>query len=272
MTMWSVLFLLYPTAYPEYRMVSRKHWQARASQYGDQPSGVLFSGLPDYLNRFVHTWHTSIIRGRALSHVPPGGVLLDLGCGYGRIAVEIKRERQDVQVIGMDYIHDYCRYFRQSEAGLAVCGDLSQLPFRRGAFDCVVAVTTLMYLPQQDFESVAADIIQLVKPNGVVLFIDPTYEFITFARMFRHEKEQDGGATGGSGFRLQEYRRLCSPENVECLAEGGNPGFTVLSPLLMLVGEGRTGRLLLGLARYIDTILGKLCRLTVHRWILLRRH
>jgi hypothetical protein len=60
---------------------TRDAWESRAGSYGDSPTGVLFKGLSDSANGFIHTWHDGILRKVFLPVLPQAARVLDLGCG-----------------------------------------------------------------------------------------------------------------------------------------------------------------------------------------------
>ena len=101
-------------------MTSKNAWSRRAMRHRESISGVLFEGLPGHMNQLIHEWHIEILRKFVLPRVPGDGLILDLGCGYGRVAEAIRRYRPDVRIVGLDYVGDYCDYFSGSGAGSAV--------------------------------------------------------------------------------------------------------------------------------------------------------
>jgi SAM-dependent methyltransferase len=229
---------------------------------------VLPAGLPDEVNEALHRWHMRIVSERVLPRVPLHGRLLDLGCGYGRIGEAVSQVRPDVEVMGLDLSMTYCRFYRDS-VGTAVCGDLSRLPFADTSCDAALAITSLMYLNPQACERAVGEITRCLRRDGVALFVDPGLELITLLRSLRLGK---ASATGGGGFRKREYARLLRREGFVDLESGGNPFFTFLLPAaLPLHAMGmRVGRMLDSATR-ADLSWKFRSRLSLHRWILMRR-
>ena len=252
-------------------MTSRYAWKKRATRHGESISGVLFEGLPDYMNELIHEWHIEIICKHVLPHIPKNGLVLDLGCGYGRVAESIKKYRQDARIVGLDYVRDYCDHFNRSGSGSAICGDMAKLPFRSGQFDCILAITSLMYVDTDRVGHVINGIYDLVKKNGLILFMDPSREFIDIIRAFRRSKASTGDTTGGSGFYKHEYHGLVSQAVVGYTASGGNMGFTLMVPALLMVGRTPIRFIAGKFSKIMDRIFGRIDKYAIHRWIVVRR-
>lgn len=85
----------------------------------------------------------------------PVGRLLDVGTGPGFVPILLKRQMPHLKVVGVDLSEEMIRRARKNarRAGLYrgidfVVGDACQLPFRAGAFDCVVSFHTLHHIPE----------------------------------------------------------------------------------------------------------------------------
>jgi len=252
-------------------MTNKNAWSRRAARHGESITGVLFEGLPDHMNQLIHEWHMEVLRKFVLPHLPGGGLILDLGCGYGRVAEAIRQYRPDVRVVGLDYIRDYCDYFAASSAGSAVCGDIEKLPFQAAQFDCVLAITSLMYVDAGVVGDVISGIYDLLKKDGIVLFMDPSREFIDFTRAIRRSGAPSGGSTGGAGFYKSEYRSLVLKSGWRLQAAGGNMGFAIMSPLLLLTWPVPVQSMFGGVSKMLDRLLSRMDWYAVHRWILVRR-
>ncbi|MGQ0715401.1 MAG: class I SAM-dependent methyltransferase [Gemmatimonadaceae bacterium] len=84
---------------------------------------------------------------------PPGGLVLDLGCGTG--AHSVRLAHRGYAVVSVDLTHPGTRSARQrlTEAGLpAMCvvADAEHLPFRDKSFDTVWAALLLHHFPRLD--------------------------------------------------------------------------------------------------------------------------
>ncbi len=112
---------------------------------------------------------------RAAVAAEPGERILDVGCGPGYYVAELaERVGPDGSVTGMD----------QSGAMLAVAqrrcegmgntsfaeGDATALPFDEGAFDVVLSVQVMEYVP--DVAAALAEIHRVLRPGGRVVLWD----------------------------------------------------------------------------------------------------
>ena len=245
----------------------RSRWEARAREKSDSYSGVLFRGLHPQVNELIHRWHVHQIVTRLLPHVPDGGTLLDVGCGYGRLAAAVRRVRPDVQVVGVDFAPGYCKLF--SSHGAAVCGDASRLPFREGSFDAATLVTVLMYLPSAERPAALDRILRCLRPGAHALVVDGGKEFLSLVGALRPSTRKT--PTGGDFFTLGEYRTLARESGHTLIGCTGMPVSTLALPVLQLMTRWQPMfRLLAGIVSALDRHLDGLARLTVHRALLMR--
>ena len=114
-------------------------------------------------------------RDLAVEHVlgllPPGGVVLDVGCGSAPVLAELRR--RGVQCIGVEYAPDMLQHAveRLESLGLEtsrLCrGDCVRLPFVDGAFDLVVCLGVISYV--EHLPDVLSEIRRVLKPEGRAL-------------------------------------------------------------------------------------------------------
>lgn len=247
----------------------RKRWEERAACHGDNLVSVLFKGFSEPLNRYIHQWHVTILAEHLLPQLARGARVLDLGCGYGRLSQELLKIRPDLQITGLDFSSEYCRRYRTAIGASVACGDLRHLPFRDASFDSVLSVVALMYVAKEEASQTVDGIMRLLRPGGVVLFLDPSEELLALAS--RILPSSAARTTGGRGFRLEEYRHLGRSGDAVVLKEGGNFGFTLLLPVLLLLRKGCCVAPLLKLSGFLDAHFGKLRRYALHRWMLLQQ-
>lgn len=135
-----------------------EHWQRR------QP--VLLS---DYTARpFLLDWCEPLT----------GLEVLDLGCGEGYIARQLRR-RGALKVIGVDVSSEMIRKAEAQEAQEPLCidyqvGDATRLEgFADGSFDCVVAVFLFNYLDRESTAAVMQQVARVLRPGGRFVFAVP---------------------------------------------------------------------------------------------------
>lgn len=247
----------------------RTEWEQRAAAEGSSYTGVLLRNLPPVLNHYLHERHVEVVLNRLLPRLPQGALVLDLGCGYGRISSHIKAARPDIQLVGVDFAFSYCQQFTQNVEAAALCADLSALPFAKGCVHGVVAVTALMYIPAAKQEAVMDHLLQRVQPQGFAIFIDPGAEFLGLVHLINGRRSRK--LTSGAGIGLQKYDRLGTTSRTQIVDAGGFVIFSLFLPLLYLL-QKRVGlvKWLLNFTAILDQKLGWR-RFTLHRWMLLKR-
>lgn len=108
----------------------------------------------------------------------PGGRALDVGCGTGRLTLELaRRVGPDGAVVGVDFcpamLERAREYVRRSPHGGSVrfvTGDADALPFADAGFDCAVMGFALRAVP--DPERALAEMVRVVKPGGRVVNLE----------------------------------------------------------------------------------------------------
>ena len=97
----------------------------------------------------------------AVAEVSPRRVL-DVGCGRGQLAERIGRELGSA-VIGVDQ-SDRMVQLTRARGVEAVVGDVLELPFLDGEFDCVVAAWMLYHV--SDVDRALSEIARVLRPGG----------------------------------------------------------------------------------------------------------
>ena len=119
---------------------------------------------------FNPTWQRHVAAYRGAAELLGPGRVLDLGCGIGH-SYELLAPRETV---GLDLDP-------QALAGQAretVAADMRELPFDAGSFASVLSVHSIEHVP--DAERVAAEVVRVLEPGGVAVFVTPNR--FTFAR------------------------------------------------------------------------------------------
>jgi ubiquinone/menaquinone biosynthesis C-methylase UbiE len=93
--------------------------------------------------------------------------VLDLGCGAGQDARDLKRARY--AVIGLDFTRPLLQYARRQSPSLClVQADIRYLPYRAGRFDMVWAAASLIHLPKSSVRKSLRELYRLVTPGGII--------------------------------------------------------------------------------------------------------
>lgn len=243
-------------------------WVTRAAAHGDSPRAVLLKGLPDSINDSIDRWHRHVLREAFNGANTTNKPVLDLGCGYGRLAIEAKLLGLGNGIVGIDYTPDFCKLFK-ARCGDAVCGSLSSLPFAPESFSHAYSVTALMYLDVGRVREALTSLDHCMVRGARVLLLEPGAEFNRVVRQVLRYKR--GGSLTRPGFSRNEFYNEIVPPGWRRVASGSNAWTTLLLPALILLQrlEG-TSRRLAALCEYMDrpraaspTVLS---RFALHRW------
>jgi 2-polyprenyl-3-methyl-5-hydroxy-6-metoxy-1,4-benzoquinol methylase len=117
-------------------------------------------------------------------HPAPGERLLDVGCGYGDLAMHMP----ETTYVGVDLNGYYIRHARAHRPGNAefLLGDVTELSVEQlGVFDCAVAIGVLHHLDDEAVTSTLAALSKMVDRRGRFVAAEPAWDPIqrTTARM-----------------------------------------------------------------------------------------
>jgi SAM-dependent methyltransferase len=94
---------------------------------------------------------------------PPGGAVLEVGCGEGRVLRDLRGRGYDV--VGLDASPTLLEAAQSLDAeGRYLLGRAEELPFDAGSFDLVVAYNVLMDV--DDMPRAVAEIARVLRPGG----------------------------------------------------------------------------------------------------------
>lgn len=120
------------------------------------------------------------------------GVIVDVGCGWGRSFRMLKERFAPQRLVGVDVSREMLKIAEATtrEHGVAVelhCGDSSQLPLPDASADMLFCHQTFHHLVHQ--EAALAEFHRVLKPGGVLLFAESTRAYIhswIIRLLFRH--------------------------------------------------------------------------------------
>ncbi len=129
-----------------------------------------------------------------LPYVPPAARVLDVGCGNGRVALLLDRERPGSEYVGLDVVPELVEMARESTRHTRrisvefVMGDIAcpgwTESVRDDGFDTVVALAVLHHIPGQDRRIAALrEIAAALRPSGRAII--STWQFLDSARLRR---------------------------------------------------------------------------------------
>jgi SAM-dependent methyltransferase len=163
--------------------------------------------------RFVNLWlgnRGSLLRA-VRPHLPPGGRLLDVGCGSGDVPVFLlKRLPGPLLAVGVDVKTLHLR--AAPRALRSVVADVRRLPFPDRAFDVVTASLFLHHFDEEELPEILAGLHRLARRALVVNDLHRARVPYLFGRaafplLFRSRVSvEDGLLSIRRGFRARELR------------------------------------------------------------------
>lgn len=169
----------------------REAWDGRSIKLGPTKRAVLFKRFPGWLNEYIHWRHVEFV----LRYCPGGRVkILDLGCGYGRISREVAQRRPGVVFQGVDLCNEFALEYRRT-VGPCFHGAIQNFHTDQ-RFDCVLIVTALMYLSEEEQFAVLRNLRSMLEPGATIICIEPASElFVLWRRLTgRASASPTGGA------------------------------------------------------------------------------
>lgn len=146
-------------------------WEQRSSAYPDNIKSVIFKNFPELLNLHFDLWH----KEKVLENIPQKNNLriLDLGCGYGRISMQVLQAYVNIEITGIDISKNFAEQFVKNTGHSCIQTSLEELPSDIGKFDCIFCVTALMYVEKKLLENVLTKMLSLLQNDGVIILIEP---------------------------------------------------------------------------------------------------
>lgn len=151
----------------------KEAWEIRAKTFQNKKESVMQQSLPsllkDYVDKFQKQEIVSLLPNYKCK-------VLDVGCGYGRIAEAVVMANRNAYVYGIDISETFVDLFNRKFKGKAqaTSGDVRYLPFENESFDLVFSVASLLYLESEDGQKRAIhEIFRVLKRDGIVVIIEP---------------------------------------------------------------------------------------------------
>lgn len=156
-------------------MSTSQHTVATEQRFSDSDAArkwsELYDGAPERLESVNFRQRRDFTVASVLRLLPPGGRVLDLGCGAAPVLSELRRH--GIACTGLDLTEDMLRHARERLRGMQLDdgdlhrGDCRHTPFPDASFDVVVCLGVISYVEQYD--EVLAEIRRLLKPGGHVV-------------------------------------------------------------------------------------------------------
>lgn len=111
------------------------------------------------------------------SRFPQADALLDMGCGVGKIMLNLKLAGVADNIYGIDISNGMLRECKSNSDKLGINarlfqGNVELLPFCNNSFDMVIGHAFLHHIP--DVEKVFSEAHRVLKPGGICIFTEPS--------------------------------------------------------------------------------------------------
>lgn len=166
--------------------------------------------------RYAHRQRHKLSLDRAAAEVPPGGTVLDYGCGEGTFLAALAEARPDLNLLGYDPESGHApdRY--------AVVEDVAAVP--GGTVDLLCCFETLEHLYDPEIAAFAADAARVLRPGGLLLVSVPVIggpplllKELNRSIMFRRRSDYRAGELLAASFAGRPAPR---PENIRVTHKG----------------------------------------------------
>jgi SAM-dependent methyltransferase len=151
-------------------------------------------------DHFIDVWTRRALLDAALPAMTTHGVVVDAGCSSGYLLEDLRAERPDAQLIGVDLVAAGLRRAHDlvPEAQLLLA-DVCDLPMADGRIDAVVSANLLEHVP--DDVGALREFARVLRPGGRAAIIVPagpsTYDY--YDRFLGHERRYARGELAGKG-------------------------------------------------------------------------
>jgi ubiquinone/menaquinone biosynthesis C-methylase UbiE len=105
-----------------------------------------------------------------------GGLLLDAGCGYGRVSIPLLKANPELRCIGVDASPVMLRRFVQLASEHRIrdrvelfCGNIDALPFSDGYFQYVLTCAVLLHVPKTEVTRIIAECHRVLDRGGTMI-------------------------------------------------------------------------------------------------------
>ncbi len=147
-------------------LVTRRPTSATADHF-EELAGHYWSQIPVHIQE--HFLNRKLALLGELVQPLEGTVGLDLGCGVGRFAAELRR-RYNANVVGVDPSRAAVREAREHDAsGRFASADALRLPFGDESFHYAYTINVLHHLKRGEQERALAELHRVIKPGGVLI-------------------------------------------------------------------------------------------------------
>ncbi|MDI1315162.1 class I SAM-dependent methyltransferase [Prosthecobacter sp.] len=124
-----------------------------------------------------HWWYAvlrSQVQHALAGRLPPGGLLLDAGCGTGGMLQFLQEQICDLNLAGVDAAEEAVRHCQQRGLNSVKMGSIESLPYADAAFDAVTCLDVL-YHDGLCEERALAEMSRVLRPDGLLVLNLPAF-------------------------------------------------------------------------------------------------
>lgn len=149
--------------------------------------------------------------------------VLEGGCGLGHVVAAL--QHRGYQAVGVDYVPELISFASNRLPGLDLrIGDVEQLPFEAGAFDCYASLGVIEHF-EHGAEKAIADGRRVVRAGGLAIFEVPYLNALRdreLARLRRHPAGHEGLSFHQYYYSVAELTSLFAKHGFTVLEEAPN--------------------------------------------------
>lgn len=215
-----------------------QEWERRSKFFGSSLKSVLYKGMPHAVNEHLHNWHTKIILGNIEKRVQHK--ILDAGCGYGRLSIQVIKKFPDSDIIGMDISENYVKLYQKNTNRPAFVGTVENIS---SEFDYIICVTVFMYLKGESLIKAMISLLSHLKAKGKLILIENDQSGVPFqtglglVKLLTKRDGTHGIDTGGRIFKRNEIRDLVANAGGRIVSEYRLPITTLCILPMWLIGR-----------------------------------
>ena len=161
----------------------------------------LYRGMPPWFNAYyAYFQRLAVERLLKRCDVPPGGRVLDVGCGTGRWSGLMLR--RGLRPTGLDMGHLALQYAARQWPEARFCqAQLPDLCFAPGAFDLAISVTVLQHVPGERQAAAVSAIACALKSGGHLIVCETIDVGDPSPHIFGHRADEWLGLLHGAGLQ-----------------------------------------------------------------------
>lgn len=125
-----------------------------------------------------HWWYAvlrSQVQHALAGRLPPGGRMMDAGCGTGGMLEFLKGQNCDLTVAGVDAAEEAVRHCHQRGLSTVQLGSVEALPYADADFDAVLSLDVLYHAGVVEKQALA-EMGRVLRPGGLLVLNLPAFE------------------------------------------------------------------------------------------------